>query len=671
MKKLTCLALLALSWNAIAGDLGDYAPATNICGKFSTFRPSTGAAFTLGGTPALSVYKDNSTTQSTTGITLTADFDAVTGLNHYCIDTSADGTFYAAGSNFDVVITTGTVDSVSVVGAAVGSFRLNKESALKPATAGRTLLVSAAGASDANVTQFGGSNGTFSGGRAEVNVSHWHGSDLLTGTGPLAGLGVLDRGTAQSDSTTSLRLRDALTYADDEPNGATALIYSATTGAGQRSAISDYVGSTDTATLGTTLPTDPTGTVRYEIYGTASASGTLTANVTQVEGTDATDYFATLDDSTLARLPAALVSGRMDASVGAMAADVMTAAAAASDFGTELGTATWASTTRLLTAGTNIVLAKGTGITGFNDLSAVQVNTEVDTAIVDARLDELLAGDSDIDGLAPPTVGSVFHELMTSSAASFTFAQATDSLEAIRDNLAGGAADWTADERTAIKAILGVDGTATPADPSAGILDTIRDYVDTEVATLVTNVGTPTNLGGGSATLAGNLQDIEAQTDDIGVAGAGLTATDDAVMTRLGAPAGASMSADIAAIEDQTDDIGVAGAGLTAVDDAVLAAIEQTSRADAVVFSCEVNTANFAGSTTTVACIVRDRNDNPITSATDKLEGRELLILSGAQAGEGRFITGTTWDAGNSELQLTLSRALPGTLADAVTALIR
>jgi hypothetical protein len=34
---------------------------------------------------------------------------------------------------------------------------------------------------------------------------------------------------------------------------------------------------------------------------------------------------------------------------------------------------------------------------------------------------------------------------------------------------------------------------------------------------------------------------------------------------RLGAPAGASIAADIAAIEEQTDDIGVAGAGLTAI----------------------------------------------------------------------------------------------------------
>lgn len=125
--------------------LGDFDASTVVYGKFTTYQPSTGAAFTLGGTPALSVYKDNSTTQSTTGVTLTASFDSVTGLNHFAIDTSADGTFYSAGSFFDVVITTGTVDSVSVVGSVVGSFTLRKNSSLKPTTAGRALDVSAGG----------------------------------------------------------------------------------------------------------------------------------------------------------------------------------------------------------------------------------------------------------------------------------------------------------------------------------------------------------------------------------------------------------------------------------------------------------------------------------------------------------------------------------------------
>lgn len=125
--------------------LGDYDASAVIYGKFTTYRPSTGASFTLGGTPALSVYKDNSTTQSTTGVTLTADFDSVTGLNHFAIDTSADGTFYAAGSFFDIVITTGTVDSVSVTGSVVASFTIRKDSSLKPTTAARTLDVSAGG----------------------------------------------------------------------------------------------------------------------------------------------------------------------------------------------------------------------------------------------------------------------------------------------------------------------------------------------------------------------------------------------------------------------------------------------------------------------------------------------------------------------------------------------
>ncbi len=135
--------------------LGDFAPSTVLYGKFTTFRPSTGAAYTLAGTPALSVYKDNSTTQSTTGVTLTADFDSVTGLNHFAIDTSADGTFYSAGSCFDVVITAGTVDSVSVVGSVVASFTINKASVLRPATAGRTLVVDASGLADANTVKLG------------------------------------------------------------------------------------------------------------------------------------------------------------------------------------------------------------------------------------------------------------------------------------------------------------------------------------------------------------------------------------------------------------------------------------------------------------------------------------------------------------------------------------
>lgn len=128
--------------------LGDFDTSSIIYGKFTTYRPSTGAPYTLAGTPAISVYKDNSLAQSTSGVTLTTDFDTVTGLNHFSIDTSSDGTFYSSGSFYDIVITAGTVDSVNAIGMVIARFTLRKVSTLKPTTAGRTININASGGVD-------------------------------------------------------------------------------------------------------------------------------------------------------------------------------------------------------------------------------------------------------------------------------------------------------------------------------------------------------------------------------------------------------------------------------------------------------------------------------------------------------------------------------------------
>lgn len=108
--------------------LGDFDPGAIIDKKFTTTRGDTGAPATLAGTPAIKVYKNNSTTESTSGVTLSVDFDSVTGLNNLRVDTSSDGTFYAAGSNFQAVITAGTVNSVSVVGYVVLEFSIQNRS---------------------------------------------------------------------------------------------------------------------------------------------------------------------------------------------------------------------------------------------------------------------------------------------------------------------------------------------------------------------------------------------------------------------------------------------------------------------------------------------------------------------------------------------------------------
>jgi len=90
--------------------------------KFTTVK-DTGLPTVLAGTPVISVYKANGLTQSTAGITLTVDFDSVVGLNNVLIDLSADA-FYAVANDYHIVITTGTVNSVSVIGYVVGEFSI-------------------------------------------------------------------------------------------------------------------------------------------------------------------------------------------------------------------------------------------------------------------------------------------------------------------------------------------------------------------------------------------------------------------------------------------------------------------------------------------------------------------------------------------------------------------
>ncbi len=90
---------------------------------FTTRSFSTGAPTTLSGTPVLSVYEENNLTQITAGVAVSADYDSVTGLNE-CSIVATSGNGYEIGKYYSVVITTGTVGGVSVVGEVVGHFRI-------------------------------------------------------------------------------------------------------------------------------------------------------------------------------------------------------------------------------------------------------------------------------------------------------------------------------------------------------------------------------------------------------------------------------------------------------------------------------------------------------------------------------------------------------------------
>lgn len=94
-------------------------------------------------------------------------------------------------------------------------------------------------------------------------------------TGEVASLGILRQGTAQSATATTLVLDSGASFADDVPNGMSLVACGSTQGYCQSRSVTDYVSSTDTATVATWTVT-PSGTITYFLFGTSPGSGSVT-----------------------------------------------------------------------------------------------------------------------------------------------------------------------------------------------------------------------------------------------------------------------------------------------------------------------------------------------------------------------------------------------------------
>jgi len=103
--------------------------------KFFNTKSLTSAPITLAG-GAVRVYKDGSAVESGAGVSLTVDFDSTTGLHLVTIDTSADATFYTANTTYTLVLTAGTVDSISVAGTTLASWSLVAAGVVRPTAGG-------------------------------------------------------------------------------------------------------------------------------------------------------------------------------------------------------------------------------------------------------------------------------------------------------------------------------------------------------------------------------------------------------------------------------------------------------------------------------------------------------------------------------------------------------
>jgi hypothetical protein len=272
--------------------VGDFVPGRTVRGYWPS-NGADGASITRATNGTISVYKDGNTTQSTTGVTDTEDFDSLTGVHLVAIDTSADATFYSSGSDFAVVLSAATIDG-KTVNTPLFSFSLKN--------------------------------------RYQA--------------------GVIASGTAAAGAAGSLTLA-ATSLADDVINGGTLMIV-AGTGVGQARTITDWVDSTNVATVSPNWTVTPDNTSVYDLFAGPPATTT--------------------------NLP--------DVNVASMSANVMNASALASDAVTEIQSG-------LATAATQATIA------AYIDTEVAAILAAVDTevAAIKAKTDNLPA--------APAAVGDI------------------------------------------------------------------------------------------------------------------------------------------------------------------------------------------------------------------------------------------------------------------------
>lgn len=187
-----------------------YVPAGDVLPVFfSTYGKTNGESLTMSGLAVtdIEIYKDGSTTQraSDAGYTLLdtdgIDFDSITGIHGFSIDTgdNTDASFYTVGAWFHVVVSAVTVDSQTVNFIAC-AFRI------MPAE-------SVAGKPKVDTDTFGGSAGTFSSGRPEVNTTHAAGTAWGSGAITAAAFAANAINAAKLDPDVATELQSGLATA--------------------------------------------------------------------------------------------------------------------------------------------------------------------------------------------------------------------------------------------------------------------------------------------------------------------------------------------------------------------------------------------------------------------------------------------------------------------------
>ena len=321
----------------------DYTLADTLHIAFTTRAFATGIPTVLAGTPVVSAYEDASLTQITAGITLGVDHDSVVGLNMLTIvATGANG--YEAGKDYNLVITTGTVGGISVIGEVVGRFTLARSAAavdLANATDGLTALAADIATAQADLDTITGAAGALldtTATSAQLVDDVW--DEVLTGAThnvatssgrrlrQLEASFVITAGTAQAGTANTITLAAGESATDDIFQGDRVIIV-AGTGIEEHGIITVYNGTTKVATMSQNWVITPDATSEYELspadvdvetWQHVSVTSSSTTNLPEVDAKSISDSTAAADAITEARL-AELDAGNLPTDIAAVKVD--------------------------------------------------------------------------------------------------------------------------------------------------------------------------------------------------------------------------------------------------------------------------------------------------------------------------------------------------------------
>lgn len=443
-------------------DLGDRRAGVTLRFPFNT-NAIAGESITVGTNGTVKVYKNgSSTTEVTTGATFSEDFDGITGVHFAIIDTSADGTFYAEGNDFQVMFQAATIDG-KTVNAWIGTFSLANRAALIPTTAGRTLDVSSGGEAGIDWANIGSKTTTnaLTGttvSTSQVAASVTAGVTLATGaiTAAVIATDAIDADALAADASSELVAAIVAAIADTDDVAAAIWNYltsAATTVGSMGKLIVDNI-NTSLATLATQSSLTAVKTKTDQL-----AFGTANRVNAQVYGNEASVITATsiaTDALTAAKIAADAIGA------SELAADAVTEIATA--VGTSIAVAVWDRLTSALTTSGSIGklltdnLNAGTGTT----LNAVKAKTDQLTFTTANRVDSQLFG--------------------TQNSAITAFSIATDAIGA-----AELAADAVTEIATAVRTTLGM--ASSNLDTQLAALQADTDNLQTRIPAALTGSG--------------------------------------------------------------------------------------------------------------------------------------------------------------------------------------